>query len=238
MSSTIAVAIHDVEPATYSRCAEIRAWLDERGVGPVTLLVIPAADMHPLHSRRPDMLDWLLDRVREGDAVAQHGFTHRRVRHGRPPRSWLARWQGGNACEFSGLDANETQAAVDTGRQMLRLAGLEPRGFVAPGYAYTRALRSQLATRFDWWGELLGVHGAAKELARRSPALCLGTSGPVKRLTSPLIVRAGALLASPVLRLDIHPVDFDHARHVQALEAIIRRAGRRRPVTYDDLLAA
>lgn len=229
----IAVALHDVEPATYSRCAEIRGWLGQRGIDRVTLLVIPAADLHPLHSRRPDMLDWLLDQVGAGDAVAQHGFTHRRMHSLLPPRSWIVRWQGGNACEFPGLDEAETRKAVDTGRQVLKLAGLEPRGFVAPGYAYTRPLRKQLATRFEWW-ELLRVQGPT---GRRTPALCLGSSGLIKRATSPLVVRAGALLSSGLLRLDIHPADFDHASHVQVLDAIIRRGRGRAPITYDDLLA-
>jgi predicted deacetylase len=234
----IAVAIHDVEPATYSRCAEIRGWLDQRGIERATLLVIPAADLHPLQTRRPDMLEWLRDQVASGDAVAQHGFTHRRARSTLPPRSWLVRWQGGAACEFPGLDAAETKSAVDSGRRVLKLAGLEPRGFVAPGYAYTRALREQLATRFEWWGELLGVHGNARRPGRRTPALCLGSSGVIKRATSPAVVRACSLLSPPLLRLDIHPADFDHVRHVQVLDAIVRRSGGRAPITYDDLLAS
>ena len=45
---TIAVALHDIEPATFERCALIRDWLDDHGVGRVTLLVIPARDLHPL----------------------------------------------------------------------------------------------------------------------------------------------------------------------------------------------
>jgi predicted deacetylase len=231
----IAVALHDVEPSTYSRCAEIRGWLTQRGIDRVTLLVIPAADLHPLHSRRPDMLDWLQDQIQAGDVVAQHGFTHSRRHSLLPPRSWIVRLQGGDACEFPGLDAGETKRALDSGRRVLKLAGLEPRGFVAPGYAYTRALREQLATRFEWWGGLLGVH--ANGWGRRTPALCLGSSGAIKRATSPLIVRAGALLSPRLLRLDIHPADFDHARHVQALDTIIRRAHGRAPITYDDLLA-
>jgi predicted deacetylase len=153
-----------------------------------------------------------------------------------PPRSWVVRWQGGVACEFPGLDPAETRKAVDSGRRVLKLAGLEPRGFVAPGYAYTRALRHELATRFDWWGELLGVRGSRRP-GRRTPALCLGSSGAIKRATSPLVVRAGALLSPRLLRLDIHPADFDHAAHVRVLEAIIRRARDRDPITYDDLVA-
>ena len=46
---TIAVSLHDVEPATFERCALIRDWLDDLGVDRVTLLVIPAPDLHPFH---------------------------------------------------------------------------------------------------------------------------------------------------------------------------------------------
>ena len=44
---TIAVALHGIEPATWERCALIRDWLDDHGVDRVTLLVIPARDLHP-----------------------------------------------------------------------------------------------------------------------------------------------------------------------------------------------
>jgi hypothetical protein len=39
-----------------------------------------------------------------------------------------------------------------------------------------------------------------------------------------------------VLRLDLHPSDFDRPRHVLALESVLRRSGRRTAVTYDDLV--
>src|SRR6185436_14531217 len=58
--STIAVAIHDVEPATFDRCALIRDSLADHGVDRVTLLVAPAPDLHPFFQRRPDLADWLL----------------------------------------------------------------------------------------------------------------------------------------------------------------------------------
>ena len=152
-----------------------------------------------------------------------------------PPRSWIVRWQGGNACEFPGLDEAETRKAVDTGRQVLKLAGLEPRGFVAPGYAYTRPLRKQLATRFEWWGELLGVGRAPT--GRRTPALCLGSSGLIKRATSPLVSgRARFYLRGCSGWTSIRPTSIMRS-HVQVLDAIIRRGRGRAPITYDDLLA-
>jgi hypothetical protein len=60
----------------------------------------------------------------------------------------------------------------------------------------------------------------------------------LKRAVSPLAVRAGAALAGSTLRLDLHPADFEHPRHVLALESVLRRAGQRKALTYDELLAA
>jgi predicted deacetylase len=242
MTGDILVAVHDIEPATYERCALIRDWLCDLGVDRATLLVIPAADLHPFDARRPDLADWLRERVREGDAVAQHGLQHRQLHRAGPARQAIAGLQGGRSAEFVGLDEEATRRAVRSGRRVLRLAGLEAHGFVAPAYAYTAPLREELARSFDWWAGLLRVwHGngtgadGAGSLA--GPALGLGSSSAVRRALSPSLVRAGALVQGRLLRLDLHPADFDHPRHVLALEAVLRRARRRTAITYDDLAA-
>jgi len=208
--STIAVAIHDVEPATFDRCALIRDWLADHGVDRVTLLVVPAADLHPFFQRRPDLADWLLDCRDNGDAIAQQGFLRDR----------------GRRLEFDGLDLLATRASLEAGRRLLELAGIEPRGFVAPSYAYTPALRKELGGCFDWWATLL-------RYVRRSDGADLAPALSLRR--SPLAVRAGVLLAGRLLRLDLHPADFDHTRHVLALESVLRTSARRTAVTYDDL---
>ena len=123
------------------------------------------------------------------------------------------------------MDADATQASIDAGRRMLTLAGFAPRGFVAPGYAYTPALRRRLADDFDWWATLLRLVG--REGASLAPALSLSRSA--------LGVRAGALASGRLLRLDLHPADFDRPRLVLALESVLAGASRRTPVTYDDL---
>jgi predicted deacetylase len=257
---TLAVALHDIEPATFERCALIRDWLDDHGVAQVTLLVIPARDLHPLAGRSPEMVRWLIERERGGDAIAQHGFQH--LRSQRAPL-WSGRRTGGaggfyqslravgadRETEFVGLDALETRRAVDAGRRVLKLAGLEPRGFVAPGYAYTPALRHTLSERFHWWTALLGLHrahpGATRlaeaqtESARRDllgPPIALSSSGRLRGALSPVLLRAGALLSGSTLRLDLHPSDLDDPRHMLALEWVLKRAAcSREAVTYEEL---
>lgn len=236
MTGMLAVALHDVEPRSFERAKAIRKWLTERGVQRVTLLVIPAADLHPIGPRAPDLAAWLRGRVARGDTVAQHGLVHNATAVAPWPRSVIASWQGGSAAEFPGLGPEDTARRVHTGRLLLREIELDPRGFVAPGYAYTRALRAVLAQRYEWFADTrcirTGSHGKLP-----SRALCLGSSTALKRKLSPQLVRAAARAPGAVMRIDVHPADFDLPSHVSTLESLLARAGARAVVTYDELLA-
>jgi predicted deacetylase len=233
--SVLAVALHDVEPRSFARAREIREWLGHRGVGRVTLLVIPAADLHPIGTRSPELAAWLRRRVACGDAVAQHGLVHQAGGRPRWPRRTLAAWQGGSAAEFPGLDRDDAARRVATGQRLLREIELEPHGFVAPGYAYTRPLRAILTESHDWFADLRAIHCRHGDIHAR--ALCLGSSTTLKRTLSPPFVRAAARSIGEVMRLDIHPEDFDRTSHRETLQAILdqARAQDRIAVTYDDL---
>ena len=235
----LAVAVHDIEPATFERAALIRDWLADLGVDRVTLLVIPARDMHPLSDRRPEVGSWLLECERHGDAIAQHGFCHLQLRGSHWPRPLTT--FGGESPEFVGLDQASTARAVDAGRRVLKLAGLEPHGFVAPAYAYTPHLRESLRTRFQWWAGGWALHPTRDGAPRRvcGPPIRLSPRGPLRRTLTPPLLRAASRLAGPTLRVDLHPSDLALPSHMLAIEDMLRRAGgQRRCVTFDDLAAA
>ena len=240
----VAVALHDIEPATFERCALIRDWLYDHGVDRVTLLVIPARDLHPLGERSPAMTSWLAERRRAGDSIAQHGFLHEQLRRGAFSAPTLARVRSHRSAEFVGLDGEETRRAVDAGWRVLKLAGLEPDGFVAPAYAYTPALRRLLPGKFRWWASLMGIHrtlALTDEDQRRllAPAWGMGTASPMRRVISPALIRAGSLVCGETMRLDLHPADLRHPRHMMALEWVLNRAGgSRQAITYDQLVGA
>ncbi len=241
---TIAVAVHDIEPATFERCALIRDWLEDHGIGRVTLLVIPARDLHPLAERSPDMVQWLIERGQAGDSIAQHGFQHLQSRRANWPRQALRGRNAGEQAEFVGLDGDETRRAVDAGWRVLKLAGLEPHGFVAPAYAYTPALRRVLPRRFRWWAGLLALHqtlvrpdGSPTQMI--SPAWGTGRENWLGRACAPPLIRAGSMLCGETMRVDLHPGDLQHPRYMMALEWVLDRAGSgRQAITYDELLAA
>ncbi len=239
----IAVALHDIEPATFERCALIRDWLEDHGVNRVTLLVIPARDLHPLGERCPEMVGWLNERRMAGDAIAQHGFQHEQLRRGPLTRPSLTSARGSRSAEFVGLDDEETRRAVDAGWRVLKLAGVEPDGFVAPAYAYTPALRRALPRRFRWWASLLHLHrtaalGAGERNQWLAPAWGMGTDSRMRRVLSPPLIRTGSLLCADTLRIDLHPADLQHPRHMLAIEWVMGRSSRRREaITFEDWLA-
>ncbi len=241
--ATLAVALHGIEPATFERCALIRDWLADHGVDRVTLLVIPARDLHPVGERSPEMVAWLRERRRAGDSIAQHGFQHACRRPREPAGRLLALARGRRTGEFSDLDPEETRRALHAGWRVLKLAGIAPDGFVAPAYAYTAALRRALSPRFQWWAGLMRVHRAhsrpqAPTRAALAPAFSFTAGGPLARAMSPPLVRVGSLLPTDTLRVDLHPADLHHPRHMLALEWVLaRNAGRRAAVTYRELAA-
>ena len=235
MRGALAVALHDVEPRSFARARELRDWLSRRGIARVTLLVIPAPNLRPIGAGTP-LVAWLRARVACGDAVAQHGLTHRLSATPPWPRKALVHWQANAAAEFPGLRCADAAARVQIGRRLLEEVQLHPGGFVAPGYAYTRGLRAVLSESFDWFADVRAVHCRAHG-KMYAPALCLGTSTHVKRALSPPIVRAAGRIAGPVVRVDVHPTDFELKGHVRTLEALLERGSGRDVATYDDLFA-
>lgn len=102
-------------------------------------------------------------------------------------------------------------------------------------------MRGALSLRFRWWAGLLRVHraqssGTPLERAPLAPAFSLTAGRPFARALSPQLVRMGALLPTSTLRVDLHPADLRHPRHMLALEWVLSRNGSRRTaVTYRDL---
>ena len=198
----------------------IRDWLDDLGVDRVTLLVIPAPRLHPFPARSPELANWLLDR-RDG------GRRDRPARAPAPadaaraaPHAPGPALAGRPAAEYPGLDADAAAESVEAGRRRARAPGCTPHGFVAPGYAYTPALRrAQRPLR------LVGdAAHAPRGATPRAPALCLGTGGPLKRATSrPDARRRGAVAAAAAA--GPAPRGLRPPGHVRAVERVLQRAG-------------
>ena len=116
------------------------------------------------------------------------------------------------------------------------LAGVEPGGFVAPAYRYTRPLHDVLSQRFSWW------MGARRMYGPYAP----GGGAPLSPVVSPrgwrtapglpAALRRRAALRDPLLRVDLHPEEL-RPRHVRGLEELLGGAAGRCAVTAPELAA-
>ena len=115
------------------------------------------------------------------------------------PRSVLAGWQGGARRRVPRPRPRGDRAAASRcGRRLLRDVELDPVGFVAPGYAYTRALRDGAGrSRLSWFADLrCDRHALARP--RSAPRRCAwATRRRSSAPLSPAVVRAAARAARP-----------------------------------------
>ncbi len=226
MKRTLCIALHDVAPATWPRCARILALLDDIGARAVTLLVVP--DFHRCGTvERDRAFIAAIDARRErGDEIALHGYAH--IDESAPPRSpsaWFRRRVLTAAeGEFSALDRANAAQRIAAGRDMLARVGWHVEGFVPPAWLASRGTREALAA-----SDLLytSTHTALVDLRRGmaldAPSITASPRSAWRRAMSKRWLRAArwATRSSAIVRAGLHPADADHADLMTVWRALL-----------------
>lgn len=220
----LCISLHDVAPATLDDCANTLGFLDDLGLGPVALLVVP--DYHGLGrvDRDGRFASFIESRILRGDEIVLHGYRHTDTGpRPRGIREWLAR-RIYTDCEgeFSRLDFETARTRILRGLVVLRTAGWQPKGFVAPAWLMSPSARcaleemplQYLATR-----DAVFVVRSGQRIA--APSLVVSTRAAWRRTVSPLWNQAQLARhsTSRVIRAALHPADLRYP----AMEAFWRR---------------
>ncbi len=245
-SAGLVVSIHDVAPSTLPEVRWLLARLDEVGVAPRVLKVIPRASGADDIRRHPDLVELLTEEIRRGSELVLHGLRHRV-----PPGARLggraldrlrARLFAGDAAEFLALDHRAAAEAIEEGSALLDAVGLEAVGFCPPAWLARPGLSSilrDLGFRYAcWFGSLEDLRTGRRH---RIPAWgYMGSDAFDEALVGleGLLVRTlGSWVGVRVTRVFLHP---QGAPRSPACAAVLRAVARRRrdhePVTYRELL--
>jgi len=237
------VSLHDVTPAHAARLARAEQLLSALGVSEVAYLYVP--DFHgraPAHrdpafaawcrSARPFRVQWFL-----------HGYYHLERREPRGAVSgrrssaighWLARtFLTDGEGEFLSVSGRDLQDRLESGiASLTATTGSAPEGFVPPAWLSNADLIPAL--------ERLGVrftenHFQVVDLrARRAvaaPVITWASRSAGRRTSSRLLAAAERRLWTrhPLVRVALHPGDFDHPHLVDSIARTIDalRANRR-----------
>lgn len=241
----VLLSLHDVAPVHAARIERAEALFAELGVEKVTYLLIP--DYHRqgrsdseefaawCRRARPFAVDWLL-----------HGYYHLEddVSARQSPglrAAFQRRVATAGEGEFLALDADEAAGRIARGADVFeRCLGERPRGFVPPAWLYNDALPPVLRARgLRYFEDSRRVYdlGAATSLA--APVVTWATRTPLRKWTSVLgtPVLRHAWRHRPVLRLAVHPFDFDHPATVRSIRRVWRSAlGGRVQGFYEEVM--
>ena len=210
----VAFVIHDVAPDTWPECQRLLSLVDERGAGPVTLLVIPQRHGRVPAGRSPEFVAALERRLARGDELALHGYYHRDT--GPSPRTlrqfverrMMTRGEG----EFAALDEDEAAFRIALGVELFDRLGWPLYGFVPPAWLLNDAGRravDRFGARFRYASTRRFIHRLPSWTATATANLCYSPDRPWRRAMSRAMIAVALARARhcPLLRMSMHPQD-------------------------------
>jgi uncharacterized protein len=237
----LVVSIHDVSPLTWKPAFTMMGELAAAGVEHVALLVIPNHHSKAPIREDPNFCDWLT-RSAQMHEVVLHGYFHSR------PRSAGGWWDTfvtehytAREGEFYDLSEREATRRLERGKREFAELGLAARGFIAPAWLLGReAERAVTRVGFEYTTRLRSFKDLVTGREIVSQSLVWSVRSGWRRIVSLCWNRllAHKLFRSPLLRIGLHPVDWQHgAVRAQALHLVRRALVAREAITYEGWLA-
>ncbi|MEZ0332648.1 MAG: DUF2334 domain-containing protein [Gemmatimonadales bacterium] len=238
---SLLVSIHDVTPALADGVVRLWALCAERDVRPALLVVPDWRGEWPLEDH-PDFVAWLRARVAEGAEIVLHGERHDEAELPRGlADSVRAFGRTAREGEFLTLDAGGALARIARGLDRLRALGLEPVGFVPPGWLAKdegHQAVAQAGLGFSEDDRAIRLYPSGRRLP--SPVVRWSARTPILAWGSVLVAHGRWALQgrSRFPRLALHPQDLGHPATAAALgPALDRWLARHPPISYTALQA-
>jgi hypothetical protein len=240
---TLLVALHDVTPAHAKRLERAERLFEAIGLPRVTYLLVPRFHGGPPAHRSRDFVGWCHESRPFEVQWFLHGYFHDENTVPAPPtgRASLAEWWGSNVvtareAEFLRLRGTALRLRLSGGMLSFEeCLGRGPEGFVAPGWLFNGELLGALAefrVQFTETPFRIIQVGARREL--KCPVITWATRDLARRAASRAVAaaRLRGLREDPIVRVAVHPSDFDHAATVTSIARTIDALRRDRDVVH------
>lgn len=245
-SPSLVVSIHDLSTITRGSVSRMLEDLAGVGVTATSLLVIPDHHHRGRIDEDPDFGGWLRDKVGEGHEAVLHGFCHLRSAkkgEGMAARLITRSYTAGEG-EFYDLSYEEACSLLDEGRESLArcvLSSTKPEGFIAPAWLLGSEAETAVKARgFDYTTRIGSVIDFVTGRQFSARSMVYSVRAPWRRAVSLFWNETlfHTLRRTPLLRIGLHPPDWEYpAIRRHALECIRRAALEREVLTYGKWLA-
>src|ERR1700736_247098 len=240
---SLVVSIHDVSPLTQAICHQILEELARLGVTQTSLLVIPIYHNQTPVTRDLGFQKWLAAKVQSGHEAVLHGYYHQRTKQ--PTDSPLSRWTTefytAGEGEFFDLSFEEAAGRLRCGLADLSFLPQEIEGFIAPAWLLgEEAERAVRQASFRYTTRIGSVIGLKNEGEIVSRSLVWSTRASW-RVAASLAWNRGlgwTLKDAPLIRVGIHPPDYEHPTVWRQICELIHLFCRQRSATsYRELMS-
>jgi predicted deacetylase len=240
----LVASIHDVSPLTLRQTECILDNLKQIGGVTTSLLVIPDHHRRGRISVDPVFAGWLRERVAEGHEVVLHGYYHARERDSGDGllKKMVTQSYTADEGEFFDLSESDARERLNLGLSEFTACGLTTAGFIAPAWLLGRdAERAVRGLGFQYTTRLATVSDFKISHVYIARSLVWSVRAPWRRVCSLAWNRllAFSFRNAPLLRIGIHPPDWDHpAIRNQILKLTSTALAVRRAMTYQQWLAS
>jgi predicted deacetylase len=243
------VSLHDVSPAHLQRLQKAEKLLCASGVTAAQYLFVP--QFHGLYraSEHPGFLDWLRRERTFAVSWCLHGFCHLDGPTGEKAAVVLTladclkrRFLTGGEGEFLALGAVEQRRRLMAGLEEFALCfhGARPAGFVAPAWLFKPEVLLPLLRElgFLYTEDHHRIYDVNRGVSIPAPVITWATRTFMRKYGSLVLspLRARWFRHAPVVRLALHPHDFDHPATVRNIEGVLRSLMRDREIALPERL--
>lgn len=236
----LVISLHDATPFHLDRMRRAEAVFRDLGVAKIAYLLVPEYHGGYPCAESPEFISWCRE-VRPFQVDWHlHGYHHLEAPEasgagGAPPnggdafkRKFLTAGEG----EFLALDAATQRQKLEKGREVFRKClGADPEGFVAPAWLFNAALLPTLKEMgFGNTEDHRRMYQVQTGKSVASPVITWATRTVLRKYGSLVVCPTLARLWSrePVLRVAMHPFDFDHPATVANIRSVLGRVIRER----------
>ena len=236
------VALHDVAPFHLDRVRRAEALMARAGVEKATFLLVP--DFHHrgdsakderfvkwCRGPHPFEIEWALHGLHHLEENAPEGGSMRE----RFDRAWMTGGEG----EFLAATVEEADAKLKSGKETFRAVfGRDPSHFVPPAWLWREGLPKALAANglrsFEAHRGICAVGPEGDAVWLVAPVISWATRTLSRRLGSLVVCPALAALWRdvPLLRVALHPHDFDWSATAASVEKLLEKQLRLRAQTF------
>jgi predicted deacetylase len=248
------VSLHDVAPVHLERLMRAEQLMRRAGVHSVQYLFVPEFHGRYRASEYPEFVEWCRQDRPFQVSWWLHGYYHQE-RHPEEASAPLAltdrlrrRFLTAGEGEFLSLDPAWQRRRLEAGLEEFShcLGGIKPAGFVAPAWLYRPELLPLLREfGLPYTEDHHRLYDVAKGNSLPAPVITWATRTWWHKYGSLAVCpwRAWWFRDAPLLRVALHPHDFDHAETIYSIEQLLDKLRRQRQfklpheLNWDFLLA-